>query len=36
MVRAAAVDKLNGSEKAAILLLNIGEELAAKVLQKMA
>lgn len=36
MVRAASVDKLNGSEKAAILLLNIGEELAAKVLQKMA
>ncbi|OGL64887.1 MAG: flagellar motor switch protein FliG [Candidatus Tectomicrobia bacterium RIFCSPLOWO2_02_FULL_70_19] len=27
---------MNGSEKAAILLLNIGEELAAKVLQKMA
>ncbi|MEK6709444.1 MAG: flagellar motor switch protein FliG [Nitrospinota bacterium] len=36
MARAASVDKLNGSEKAAILLLNVGEELAAKVLQKMA
>lgn len=36
MARGVAIDKLNGSEKAAILLLNIGEELAAKVLQKMA
>ena len=32
----AAIDRLNGSEKAAILLLNVGEELAAKVLRLMA
>lgn len=35
MARAASFERLNGSEKAAILLLNIGEELAAKVLQHM-
>jgi len=36
MARASSVDKLSGSEKAAVLLLNVGEELAAKVLKQMA
>lgn len=36
MVRAAqTVDRLNGSEKAAILLLNLGEDMAGKILSQM-
>lgn len=36
MVRASqTVDRLNGSEKAAISLLNLGEEMAGKVLGQM-
>ncbi len=35
MARTQSIDRLNGSEKAAILLLNVGEELAAKVLKEM-
>lgn len=31
----SVADKLNSSQKAAILLLNVGEELASKVLQRM-
>ena len=31
----SVVDKLNSSQKAAILLLNVGEDLASKVLQRM-
>ena len=35
MARGVSADKLNGSEKAAVLLLNLGGELASKVLQTM-
>ncbi|MEE9275779.1 MAG: flagellar motor switch protein FliG, partial [bacterium] len=36
MARGAVAGKMNGSEKAAVLLLNLGGELASKVLQSMA
>ena len=35
MARGVSADKLTGSEKAAVLLLNLGGELASKVLQTM-